>query len=125
MDKQLCKPNKALRTTIKAFLRKKGIEKEASKKREKVVTLPSTSATPVIPGTPNGLAFHSQMETTPDASKPIFNPKEGPRETTQAPTMVPAGKSEDSQQTSPEAQMDIPRPSIEVSSNAEDCKYCD
>lgn len=113
-----CRPNKALRTTIKVFLRKKGIERDAARKKELLEKVAATPGPTDIP----------QNDETPDLPQ------------SQIPTPLPGGRSEtvvdDAQDSrgishipqstngskvpatpqvvSTEDQMDIPRPSIEV-----------
>ena len=106
----MCTPNKALRTTIKAFLRKKGIEKEASKKRERMINLASDSTTSAVAGTPDGNPTGITNETEINT-----NGQKSYTETTQELSGVKSSAFDVGiQQTSTEAQMDIPRPSIEV-----------
>lgn len=101
-----CRPNKALRTTIKVFLRKKGIEREAAFKKESldkavnppVETSPSQDIEPSVSGNgePNGVV--------PEASNGILNKIE--------PKNNPSAHAPQASQV--EDQMDIPRPSVEV-----------
>ena len=101
-----CRPNKALRTTIKVFLRKKGIEREAALKKE---SLDKAVGPPVEPspsqdletsvsgnGEPNGVV--------PQASSGILNKIE--------PNSSPSAHAPQASQV--EDQKDIPRPSVEV-----------
>ena len=48
VNKDDCRPNKALRTTIKVFLKKKGVEREAARKKEILAQVATTTATPAM-----------------------------------------------------------------------------
>lgn len=117
-----CKINKALRNTIKAFLRKKGIERDQALKKELASRAPSTLAT--LDNTILNDDFNheaSQASVTAAAAyqtKPSVQPP--PDACEMSVVSNPADGFEqkpDGQGASPEAQMDIPRPSIEVSIN--------
>ena len=114
-----CKINKALRNTIKAFLRKKVIERDQALKQELASRAPATPATPENTNT-NGASDNDaprisaapaagsaeQHVVPPSRSREaseISKPADGPEHET------------DGQKLSSDAQMDIPRPSIEVS----------
>lgn len=113
-----CRPNKALRTTIKVFLRKKGIEREAARKKElleKVAATPGTADTPQLDATPDIPQSHlptplpvGQTETTVDGAQISRGVSHTPQSANGS--KVPAT----AQILSAEDQMDIPRPSIEV-----------
>lgn len=113
-----CRPNKALRTTIKVFLRKKGIEREAARKKElleKVAATPGTADTPQLDATPD--IPRSQI-STPLPRGHTENMVDGSQLSSGVShTTQPANGSKVpaiSQGLSTEDQMDIPRPSIEV-----------
>jgi hypothetical protein len=113
-----CRPNKALRTTIKVFLRKKGIEREASRKKDlldKIVTPSAASPNPTTdkpkhtsPSTSLAISAPDKPEVNGNsASAPIAVPTaEEPRNDLSTRHALQASLAED--------QMDIPRPSIEV-----------
>lgn len=101
-----CRPNKALRTTIKVFLRKKGIEREAALKKESLDKPVASPAEPPLSqglgtsvfgdGKPNGV-----VAEIPSGIQNKIEPRNDP--------------STDAHQASHlEDQVDIPRPSIEV-----------
>ena len=113
-----CRPNKALRTTIKVFLKKKVMERETARKKEaveKAFATPATPAPPVSEQTPA-----SQLPETPaplssstavDSSKP----KQGSRDVSQPPhAQDDAGPKTEASNIPTEAQKDIPQESIEV-----------
>ncbi|MCJ1473185.1 hypothetical protein MMC13_001836 [Lambiella insularis] len=119
VDKSLIKANKALRTTIKALLKRKVIEKEDKRKKEDAVRLAAstTTATPEITEAP-------AVEFT-DTQAAIKNGVNGTRATVD----VSAATAKDSspeigpekevleEQSTTKAQMDIPRPSIETTTD--------
>ena len=113
-----CRPNKALRTTIKVFLRKKGIEREAARKKElldntivsatfstnsfvdnRKESSPSQGLATLVSdkGEPNGVAAQASS-----GIRNIVEPKSDPSIHTPQSSQV-------------EDQIDIPRPSVEVS----------
>lgn len=126
VDKDDCRPNKALRTTIKVFLRKKGMEREAAKKKEMLEKVPATSA---ISATP----LPDETPTHPTSQTPLFRAFEasasgatpyvselngGSREPSQAlpatnDPYLPSGETA----ISSEAQRDVPQQSIEVNAH--------
>lgn len=113
-----CRPNKALRTTIKVFLRKKGIEREAARKKElveKAAAAPAAVATPQLEATPDN--SQSQTHTAPSAgdTEAIIDRVQAAGGVFQASPMVNGSKESSTPHIpSTEDQMDIPRPSIEV-----------
>lgn len=114
-----CRPNKALRTTIKVFLRKKGIEREAARKKElleKVAATPGTADTPQLDATPDISQSHNPTSLPRGHTEPIVDGIEVSRGVSQTPQSANGSKVPAAQQAlSTEDQMDIPRPSIEVS----------
>lgn len=108
-----CRPNKALRTTIKVFLKKKGIEREAARKQEaveKVTATPNNTFTPKL-DTSSDIA-HFQASTAP-ASKNFESKKDGPMQPGDRPQRMTSSKSAHMMLHNAD-QKDIPRPSIEV-----------
>jgi uncharacterized protein YdaU (DUF1376 family) len=105
--------NKALRTTVKAFLKKKGIERDNQRKKEeaaKAAEEAAAAATPEkleqsVPATKAKDEASAQDGQDPDTSKASG----------QATTSEGQEATENVLNTSTEAQMDIPQPSIEVS----------
>ena len=109
MQKQDCRPNKALRTTTKAFLKRKLIERDAAaKKKAKALLELQTSVTSVVTeaakssedGTlniqdANGREGHEQQQR---------NSSIGESQKPQGPTLA-----------TEEGTKDIPQPSVEVS----------
>ena len=114
IEKQHCKPNKSLRTTIRAFLKKKVMEKENAKKKLLLAKKPPFSATPALLETANGEASHSNPTTgSGGAVTPVAKDSLG--DSPQVSSTVPVqGLEGDGQQTPSDGQKDIPRPSIEV-----------
>lgn len=110
-----CRPNKALRTTIKVFLKKKGIEREAARKQEaveKVAATPTNTATPQQDAASD--IAHFQTSTAPalknleSKTDRLLQPGDGSQK-------INSSKTSSAQMTLPNAdQKDIPRPSIEV-----------
>lgn len=114
-----CKINKALRNTIKAFLRKKGIERDQALKKELASRAPTTPAT--LDNTIfNDASIHeaSRVSVTAAAEDPAKHSVQLPSDACEI--SVVSNTADDFEQKldgrapSPEAQMDIPRPSIEV-----------
>ena len=81
------------------------MDREAAKKKELALSTKVTPAASAVPDTPIEGAAAASVEV-----------EGSPRDTPQAPSRVPAaqGSEGDGQQTPTDAQMDIPRPSIEV-----------
>ena len=112
-----CRPNKALRTTIKVFLRKKLVEREsAAKKRlatEKVAAAPATPLTEEAPTRqPSQTLALPVTETSKSASAAearLTSPD--PSQTPHTPNVAPKASEHE---TPTEAQKDIPQKSIEV-----------
>lgn len=108
-----CRPNKALRTTIKVFLKKKGIEREAARKQEaveKVTATPNNTSTPQL----DSDIAHIQASTAP-ASKNLESKKVGPMQPGDRSQKITSSKASSAHMTLPHPdQKDIPRPSIEV-----------
>ena len=121
VDKSLIKPNKTLRTTIKAFLKKKVMEKETQRKKDEATKLAAiTAATPITPAMPEAptadsvelLDLQAQDGVNGNA---ITNGTNGMTSATGLSSTVPGTDTGNlTQQTTTDAQMDVPRPSIEV-----------
>lgn len=110
-----CRPNKALRTTIKVFLKKKGIEREAARKQEaveKIAATPVNTTTPQIEAAP--IIAHSQTSTAP-ASNNLESKTDGLLQPSDGSQKINSSKASPAHMTLPNAdQKDVPRPSIEV-----------
>lgn len=110
-----CRPNKAMRTTIKVFLKKKVMERETARKKEALSNMAATPATPATPLPDETSAPQpSQTPVLPasDISSEGGDAKQGFRDsihTTQA-----KEEKADEQAVPTEAQKDIPQMSIEV-----------
>ena len=114
VNKDDCRPNKALRTTIKVFLKKKGVEREGARKKEilaHAAAVPATSITPTVEATSARQqsqpfatpASHSQMSAdVKQESQGTSQPMKAVSSSDKAP--VQSGK-------------DIPQQSIEVSND--------
>jgi len=116
-----CKINKALRNTIKAFLRKKGIERDQALKKELASRAPAAPASPdntTTNDTSNDEAFRASADAAEFPTDPSVQPPPNASgmsvvlQSTDSLEQKPDGRGQSS-----EAQMDIPRPSIEVSIN--------
>lgn len=112
-----CKPNKALRTTIKVFLRKKGMEREAMRKKEKLEKPPATPTAPALTEDFNNVPPQITTTTPVNGSEEVVAIVEGTRDASRPPGEgVASSQQPGGHHPSAEAQMDIPRPSIEVDS---------
>jgi hypothetical protein len=111
VDRELLKPNKALRTTIKAFLKKKTMERDNLRKREEAnKPRATTPAAPAVLDTVPDPPLQSQPET-PEGGGAI---KVHSGEAVNGAALNSGDGVEAGTEPSTEAQMDIPRPSIEV-----------
>ena len=107
-----CRPNKALRTTIKVFLKKKVMERETARKKEmldKAAATPATPATPVPDQTPAPQPSETPAPATAEAAQDGNDARQASRDPSQAPQV-----SKTSPDIPTEAQKDIPQMSIEV-----------
>ena len=113
-----CRPNKALRTTIKVFLKKKVMERETARKKEAVEKASATeapSATPLADQTPAPQASETSAAPPTPAVVDIGDAKHGSRDVSQPPKAHDDGGSKAEESVIPtEAQKDIPQESIEV-----------
>lgn len=119
-----CRPNKALRTTIKVFLKKKVIERDTTEKKkraaEKAAAAPLTDQIPAaVVSAAEGAADQPSSTTTSlphktDISVPLDG-KSASRDASQAP-QTPSDPAKATGPLMPtEAQKDVPQMSIEVS----------
>jgi len=107
---ELCKPNKALRTTIKVFLRTEEKKRETQKVKDQTELPPPPPVTPVVVGTAGVDGAHIAGMDASGAAVDI--PQDQPMNVGRAdcdPSQNVGGPA------SVEVQMDIPRPSVEVS----------
>lgn len=113
-----CRPNKALRTTVKVFLKKKVVEREnAEKKRIAAEKAAATPATPLLEETP--ASRQNQIPSVaPDASTPATSgaveAKRMSRDVSQRPQTPNNVIKEPGPATPTEAQKDVPQMSVEV-----------
>lgn len=116
-----CKINKALRNTIKAFLRKKGIERDQALKKELASRAPATPATPdntTLNDASNREASRASAAAAECPAEPSVQPPPDACETSVVSKSADGLEQKlDGRSSSSEAQMDIPRPSIEVGIN--------
>ena len=117
-----CRPNKALRTTIKVFLKKKVMERETARKKEameKAIPTPATLATPLPDQTPAPKLSETPASLPVSAIVDSSDNKQGFRDVSQ-PTQAQdnAGLKTEESAIPTEAQKDIPQDSIEVKSLA-------
>lgn len=114
-----CRPNKALRTTIKVFLRKKGIEREAARKKElleKIANSSTSSANAPIDQQKQPSPPQVSANSVSENGEPNGVGTLAPRRISNLVEPTNGSSSLHAPQTSPaEDHMDIPRPSIEVS----------
>ncbi len=113
-----CRPNKALRTTIKVFLKKKVMERETIRKKEameKALATPATPATPLPEQTPAPQPSET-LAPPPTATvidnsdaKQSFRASSHPLQ-----AKDDAGSKTEESAIPTEAQKDIPQESIEV-----------
>ena len=87
-----CRPNKALRTTIKVFLRKKGIEREAAQKKESANAVVNVPSTPTIPNASqvSAAADRTQIQGSNEPSQELEGAKTGiirPHDTSHVPQL--------------------------------------
>ena len=113
-----CRPNKALRTTIKVFLKKKVMERETARKKE---ALDKVSATPAPPATPlpDQVPTQQPSEALVLPSTPAIiessDVKPGSRDVSRTPQgQDEAGSKIEGSVVPTDAQKDIPQESIEV-----------
>lgn len=119
-----CRPNKALRTTVKVFVRNKNHEKQVIAKKDLSNKVPSVTASITASGPKDG---PTEQESKPsmegiagsaiDASvEPTPRPRENANDLSQALEGRNGSEREVNEAFAPlEEQKDIPRPSIEVS----------
>ena len=113
----LCKPNKTLRTTIKAFLKKKVMEKETQRKKEEAAkTSAIGTPTPVAVHSSNSIPAEKSEEDGKDLPASMSKVSDGVEDrictdVSETSAAVPEGLG---QKLSEMAQMDVPRQSIEV-----------
>ncbi len=116
-----CKINKALRNTIKAFLRKKGIERDQALKKELASRAPATPATPdniTLNETSNHEASRASAAVAENPAGLKAQPPPDACEISMVSKSADGLEQKPDERGSPsEAQMDIPRPSIEVGIN--------
>ncbi|KAL6716904.1 hypothetical protein ACLMJK_004816 [Lecanora helva] len=104
-----CRPNKALRTTVKVFLRKKVVEREtAEKKRLAAEKVAAPAATPPVEETPA-----RQPSETPGTAGPEASTELGSRGNSQAPQSQAEPMKITESNVPTEAQKDVPQKSIE------------
>ena len=113
-----CRPNKALRTTIKVFLKKKVMERETARKKEAVDKVSATPAPPATP-LPDQINAQQAFETPALPSIPAIidnsNANHGSRDVSQTPHALDEAGSKTEEPVIPtDAQKDIPQESIEV-----------
>ena len=117
MEAEDCKPNRALRTTVKVWLKKRHAEREAASRRE------MASRTPVIPATPATPAREetSTQQMAPTTIAPVVSvvetvASERPRSREVSdPQSTSGAKAKNEEQNAvSEMKEDIPQPSIEV-----------
>lgn len=115
-----CRPNKALRTTIKVFLKKKVMERETARKKEameKANVTPATPATPLPDQTPAPQLSENPAPPPTSAAVDSSDAKQGSRDVSQPPKAPDDAGSKTEESAIPtEAQKDIPQDSIEVKS---------
>lgn len=117
-----CKPNKALRTTIKVFLRKKVMERETAEKKKKAAEkAAAVLATPITPlpnetlaalaGQPSQIPAAGASEVGTPAVSEVKQSSPSASQAAETPNGPPAAKELG---IPTEAQKDVPQMSIEV-----------
>ena len=113
-----CRPNKALRTTIKVFLKKKVMERETARKKETVEKVSATPAPPATPLTDQTSALQPTETPATDSLSAVVDSsgaKQGSRDVSQTSQIQDdAGSKTEESAVPTEAQKDIPQDSIEV-----------
>ena len=112
-----CRPNKALRTTVKVFLRKKVVERENAEKKR--IATEKAAAAPATPLAEETLALGPTKtpDVNPDTPASVPAPTEAKSEygdNSQKPPNPETFKEEIERAIPTEAQKDIPQMSIEV-----------
>ena len=121
ISKDDCRPNKALRTTVKAFLKRKGIELEAAKKKE----MKNAMATDpdIVSPTAKDLSHEKPREQTLSEKAGGNQVGEGDAKLEKEDLAASAGDGSGPHGAPPrpggsvDAQRDIPQKSIEVSTD--------
>ena len=113
-----CRPNKALRTTIKVFLKKKVMERETARKKEaveKASAAPAAPATPLPDQTPASHTSETPVLPLTSATVDSSDAKQGSPDMSQPPQgQDGVGVKNEESAIPTEAQKDIPQESIEV-----------
>ena len=117
MEAEDCKANRALRTTVKVWLKKRHAEREAASRREMASRPPATPATPATPALEE--ASSQQMapaSLAPNVSVLETRASERPRsrEVSDPQSISGATARNEEQNAISEMKEDIPQPSIEV-----------
>lgn len=117
MEAEDCKPNRALRTTVKVWLKKRHAEREAASRREIASRPPATPATPATPD----LEEKSSQRMAPASGAPLASVVETgagerlrSREASDPQSTSGATSRNEEQSAISEVKEDIPQPSIEV-----------
>lgn len=114
--KDLCKPNKTLRTTIKAFLKKKLMEKETQRKKE-AMRAASTAALPTPSETVTVNAIQPSLENGSSELNGDTVARQGSYEPQQEVSVEHVPGAQEEVQALSDAQVDAPRSSTEVMSS--------
>lgn len=117
IKKEDCRPNKALRTTVKVFLRKKIIDRENLRKAKELSdkATANPNPTPLVASTPALRTPPTLVPTATDVIPGDVEAKQSSREQSQVPLFSAAGEGKAADAVVPtEAQKDIPQMSIEV-----------
>ena len=87
------------------------------RKKEKLEKLPATPTTPALAETSNSVPRQTTSPTVPNGSEEVGTVVEGTKDGSRPPIEgITSSEQPEGQPPSAEAQMDIPRPSIEVGS---------
>lgn len=115
-----CRPNKALRTTIKVFLKKKVMERETARKKEAVDKVSATPAPPATALPDQTSAIHGSETSASSSAHAVVgnnNANSGSGGVSQNPQALGDAGSKIKESVIPtDAQKDIPQESIEVKS---------
>ena len=117
IKKEDCRPNKALRTTVRIFLKKKIVDRENARKQKELLERPAvaTPGTPIVEETPAPKPSEAAASDTQESKVDGIEPKLESQDTSQVLQRPKENDADGIDKAIPtEAQRDIPQMSIEV-----------
>jgi len=117
IKKEDCRPNKALRTTVRIFLKKKVVDRENARKQKELLEKAAavTTATPSLDETPALQPSDTQARIASEVAPDCVAAKQSSCEQSQIPQALKEDEAKAANAVMPtEAQKDIPQMSIEV-----------